>query len=117
VELHVTGERRDLPGGLELSAYRLMQEALTNVRKHANAARADVHLEFGADTLRVTVLDDGAGDQGGEGQGLVGMRERDARRPPDRHRATEGKEHFARVGRNLFLYPGRDRSTGQRPMR
>jgi signal transduction histidine kinase len=76
VHLHSSGTLRDLPEGLELSVYRLIQEALTNVRKHANASCADVHVDFGDDTLRVTVLDDGAGDQGGAGQGLVGMRER-----------------------------------------
>jgi signal transduction histidine kinase len=76
VRLHASGALRDLPDGLELSVYRLVQEALTNVRKHANASRADVFLRFGEDTLGVEIVDDGVGDTGGDGQGLVGMRER-----------------------------------------
>ena len=79
VDLRVEGERRDLPAGIELSAYRIVQEALTNALKHAGEARALVHVRFGADSLELEIADDGAG--GGApalrgGHGLVGMRER-----------------------------------------
>jgi signal transduction histidine kinase len=79
VELHVEGERRELPVGLELSAYRIVQEALTNALKHAGEASASVRVRYGADSLELEVVDDGAGeptrvDSGGHG--LVGMRER-----------------------------------------
>ncbi|MFN2466821.1 MAG: sensor histidine kinase [Gaiellaceae bacterium] len=78
VELDTEGTRRSLPLGVELSAYRIVQEALTNARKHAGEARARVTLRYGEDALEVEVVDDGRG--GGQsrdgGCGLVGMRER-----------------------------------------
>ncbi len=64
-----------------LTAYRIIQEALTNTHKHASATRADVTLDYGAETLRVTVTDDGrpgAVKGPGTGHGLIGMRERAA---------------------------------------
>jgi signal transduction histidine kinase len=81
--LNVDGTTRELPSAVELSAYRIVQEALTNVIRHAGAKHAEVNLHYGARTLELTVLDDGAGvassnghgEQGG-GHGLVGMRER-----------------------------------------
>jgi signal transduction histidine kinase len=79
VELHVEGERRELPVGLELSAYRIVQEALTNALKHAGDARASVRVRYGDDSLELEVVDDGAGAQAelaSGGHGLVGMRER-----------------------------------------
>src|SRR5579884_117730 len=79
VELRVEGEPRALPIGVELSAYRVVQEALTNALKHAGAASAVVTLRYGTDDLEVEVADDGRGGVGGEadaGHGLVGMRER-----------------------------------------
>jgi signal transduction histidine kinase len=81
VELTIEGERRDLPVGIELSAYRIVQEALTNALKHAGDARAEVSIRYGADALELEVLDDGDGRGGaasptGGGHGLVGMRER-----------------------------------------
>jgi signal transduction histidine kinase len=79
VELHVEGERRELPVGIELSAYRIVQEALTNALKHAGEARASVHVRYGADSLELEIVDDGSGAQttvASGGQGLVGMRER-----------------------------------------
>ena len=79
VELHVDGEPRALPVGIELSAYRIVQEALTNALKHAGEARAEVFLRYGPDSLELEVLDDGAGAltrQSSGGHGLVGMRER-----------------------------------------
>ena len=79
VELRVDGERRELPVGIELSAYRIVQEALTNALKHAGDARATVHVRYGPDSLELEIADDGAGDTArlaGGGHGLVGMRER-----------------------------------------
>jgi signal transduction histidine kinase len=81
VELHVDGERRELPVGIELSAYRIVQEALTNALKHAGEARASVLVRYGADSLELEIVDDGTGNEGQApvsrgGHGLVGMRER-----------------------------------------
>jgi len=79
VELQVEGEARELPVGLELSAYRIVQEALTNALKHAGDARATVRVRYTDDSLELEVVDDGAGAQGqvaSGGHGLVGMRER-----------------------------------------
>jgi signal transduction histidine kinase len=78
VELHVEGDPRQLPAGVDLTAYRLVQEGLTNAIKHARASRADVTVRYGDGQVEIAVLDDGSGDGGGEsgGHGLVGMRER-----------------------------------------
>jgi signal transduction histidine kinase len=79
VELHVEGDRRAFPVGIELSAYRIVQEALTNALKHAGDAHAAVHVRYGAEALEVEVSDDGPGNGAngaGGGHGLVGMRER-----------------------------------------
>jgi signal transduction histidine kinase len=78
VALHVEGKPRQLPLGVDLSAYRVVQEALTNALKHAGAARAEVLLRYGADALELEVRDDGRGSKNGHsgGHGLVGMRER-----------------------------------------
>jgi signal transduction histidine kinase len=79
VSLEVQGERAELPLGLELTAYRIVQEALTNTRRHAGAGRALVLLRYEPGALRVEVTDDGTGTGGGRpGHGLVGMRERAA---------------------------------------
>src|SRR5690349_1872076 len=78
VELSVTGAR-DLPPGVDLAAYRVVQEALTNVIKHAGTARAAVVLEYRPDDLLITVTDDGRpvpGSGGPGGRGLIGLRER-----------------------------------------
>jgi signal transduction histidine kinase len=75
--LRVTGEPRPVPADVELAAYRIVQEALTNAVKHAAAGRVDVHLDWSPEALTVTVADDGAGAGGpGGGHGLVGIRER-----------------------------------------
>jgi signal transduction histidine kinase len=81
VELHVEGEPRDLPVGIELSAYRIVQEALTNALKHAGDAHASVNVRYGADSLELEIVDDGPGapapsPAGSGGHGLAGMRER-----------------------------------------
>jgi signal transduction histidine kinase len=79
VELTVAGEPGDLPAGVDLSAYRIVQEALTNTLKHARASKADVTLRYGDASLELEVLDDGSGTgAGGTGRGIIGMRERAA---------------------------------------
>jgi signal transduction histidine kinase len=79
VELSVEGELRALPPGVDLSAYRIVQEALTNALKHAGPARARVTVRYAPDQLELEVADDGTGTTSsadGGGHGLVGMRER-----------------------------------------
>jgi signal transduction histidine kinase len=80
VELRISGQPRTLPAGVELSAYRIVQEALTNTIKHAGPARADVELRYHPDLLEVRVDDDGQGSSSllKAGQGLVSMRQRAA---------------------------------------
>ena len=78
VELHVDGERRALPRAIDLSAYRILQEGLTNALKHAQATRADVIVRYRPDEVQLEVRDDGVGNStsDGLGHGLVGIRER-----------------------------------------
>ena len=83
VRLRVEGTPSPLPAGVDLSAYRIVQEALTNVVKHAGPARAQVVVGYGDREVTVEVTDDGrgvtapAGDgRAGTGHGLIGMRER-----------------------------------------
>ena len=78
VEVHVSGQARPLPAGVELAAYRVIQEALTNSLKHAGRATATVDIGYDAARLTVAVTDDGVGVPDGweTGHGLVGMRER-----------------------------------------
>jgi signal transduction histidine kinase len=91
VELSVTFPAQTppvLPPGIDLAAYRLVQEALTNVLKHAGQARTTVQLEYRPDELRITICDDGRSGPGTApdpvrglspgrgGRGLIGLRER-----------------------------------------
>jgi signal transduction histidine kinase len=86
VELSVQGEERPLPASAALSAYRIVQESLTNTLRHAGPARARVMLRYLPDALEIRVSDNGAGPARGEGvpsavsegggHGLIGMRER-----------------------------------------
>jgi signal transduction histidine kinase len=78
VALDLDGELGDLPPGVDVSAYRIVQEALTNALKHAGPASARVTVRQRPGTLDVEVVDDGIGSDGaaGDGHGLVGMRER-----------------------------------------
>lgn len=80
VDLTVEGESRPLPTALDLTAYRIAQEALTNVLKHAGGARADVIVRYEPGAVEIEVRDDGRGVVSGNvgGHGLVGMRERAA---------------------------------------
>ncbi|MFC7531757.1 sensor histidine kinase [Actinoplanes sp. GCM10030250] len=85
VDLTVSGRVRPLPAGVELAAYRVVQEALTNTVKHAGGARATVVVDFGGDRLRLEISDTGGTGAGGtahgpaatgDGRGLIGLRER-----------------------------------------
>ena len=80
VQTETEGNVRPLPYGVEAAAFRIVQEALTNVTKHAGRATAIVRIAFGDDDLRVSVEDDGRGPTApapdGGGKGIVGMRER-----------------------------------------
>jgi signal transduction histidine kinase len=78
VGLEVIGEPRPLTPGLDLAAYRIVQEALTNTRKHGGAAQARIALRYGQSELEVEIADDGSatGLSGEGGHGVVGMRER-----------------------------------------
>jgi signal transduction histidine kinase len=78
VDLRIEGERRELPPGVDVSAYRIVQEALTNALKHAGPARARVSVRFRPDALELEISDTGTGSTNGAGggHGLAGMRER-----------------------------------------
>ncbi|MFL5719509.1 MAG: sensor histidine kinase [Chloroflexota bacterium] len=82
VELSLEGEQRPLDAGIELAAYRVIQEALTNALKHARGARARVRIAYEPRALDIEVIDQGGigdrdlGESGGGGRGLIGMRER-----------------------------------------
>jgi signal transduction histidine kinase len=80
VTVSIEGEGAQLPAGLDLCAYRIVQEGLTNALKHAGAARVDVLVRYEPHALVIEVRDDGRGaahvNGDGAGQGLIGMRER-----------------------------------------
>ena len=78
VRLHLDGDRVPLPRAIDLSAYRIIQEGLTNVLKHARAEHADVTMRYGSDELHIEIRDDGRGGTStdGFGHGLVGIGER-----------------------------------------
>jgi signal transduction histidine kinase len=82
VDLEIEGEPVALPAGVDLTAYRLVQEGLTNAIKHAAAGHAEVHVRYDDSHVEIEVCDDGRGSgtavagSGNGGHGLVGMRER-----------------------------------------
>jgi signal transduction histidine kinase len=80
VEVSYDGARVELPRGVDVTAYRIVQEALTNVMKHAGPAHATVVVRYERGALRLEIVDDGRGvngrSEGRTGHGLVGMRER-----------------------------------------
>ena len=108
VALTVEGTRRPLPEGVELAAYRVVQEAITNAIKYADAAPTEVHVCYGQRDVQLQVSDRGPGAGapgrvGGGGHGLVGMRERvaDLRRraahgPPSRRWLRGARPHPGR---------------------
>jgi signal transduction histidine kinase len=78
VILEVRGPARELPPGLQVSLYRIVQESLTNVRKHSSASTVQVRLTYADDQVMVEICDDGVATGHGHGgqRGIVGMRER-----------------------------------------
>jgi signal transduction histidine kinase len=81
VDLKTTGALRSLPAALDLTAYRIVQEAITNALKHAHASRLEVRVAYLPDTLELTIRDNGEGGseeavRASTGHGLIGMRER-----------------------------------------
>jgi signal transduction histidine kinase len=80
VEVQIEGGERPLPEAVGLSAYRILQETLTNVLRHARATTAKVAITYTPTTLELRISDDGVGvtgeQRGDEGHGLAGMRER-----------------------------------------
>jgi signal transduction histidine kinase len=76
IEVEIRGTPRALPAGVDLSAFRIVQEALTNVLKHAGDAQARVVVAYAPDAIELEVVDDGRTQANGHGHGLVGMRER-----------------------------------------
>jgi signal transduction histidine kinase len=78
VRLRIDGDRIDLPRGIDISAYRIVQEGLTNALKHAHATQAEVALQYAKGELLIEVSDNGHGavTRNGRGHGLIGVRER-----------------------------------------
>ena len=78
VQVAIEGEARELPTGVDVSAYRIVQEALTNALIHAGPASACILIRYRPDDLELEITDDGlgTGDSSGPGYGLIGMRER-----------------------------------------
>ncbi|MFF2412719.1 sensor histidine kinase [Streptomyces sp. NPDC058092] len=79
VDVCCSGEQRPVPADIDLSAYRIVQEALTNVVRHAATGRCRVAIDYGDEELSVEVVDDGRGATGNgsaQGFGIIGMRER-----------------------------------------
>ena len=79
IDVQSDGDCSDLPPGVDFTAYRIVQEALTNVLKHAGPAHVQIRIGYEPDALALEVADDGRGVNGrssGAGHGLMGMRER-----------------------------------------
>ncbi|MEU6409568.1 sensor histidine kinase [Microbispora sp. NPDC046933] len=76
VDVRRLGEPRPLPPEIDVSAYRIVQEAVTNVVRHAGTTSCRVCIDYRDEEVRIEVLDDGRGGESGEGYGLLGMRER-----------------------------------------
>jgi signal transduction histidine kinase len=92
IDLTVRGEPPDLPAGVELATFRILQESLTNVLRHARPPRAHVSLTYQDDAVLVEVRDEGRGVSapGPGGRGLAGMRERLALYDGELGRAPDG---------------------------
>jgi signal transduction histidine kinase len=119
VVVSVAGRARPLPPGADLCAYRMVQESLTNVIKHAGSASATVSLDYGAAELTVTVSDDGPGPAGaaestGGGHGLAGMGER-ARLYGGALTAGPGLDGGFEVALTLPIEPAGGYLSGPRP--
>jgi signal transduction histidine kinase len=110
IDLGLTGDTGRIPTLVDWSAYRIVQEALTNVAKHAPGAHARVEIGVGTDSVVIDVVDDGVGVPPGDdrvgGRGLIGMRERVAALEGDLQVGPVGGGGF-RVHAELPLRPGR----------
>ncbi|MGW4231298.1 sensor histidine kinase [Streptomyces sp. NPDC004980] len=109
VTVETDGTRGAVPPGTDLAAFRIVQEALTNVVRHSGSRTARVRIEYGSDRILLRVDDEGpatGGDAGGSGNGLVGMRERAAALGGTIDAATRPDGGF-RVTAELPLRPGR----------
>jgi signal transduction histidine kinase len=117
VRLQVHGVPARLPGGVEISAYRIIQEGLTNTLKHAGKVPTTVTLDYGRDILEVEIVDSGGGPReaslDGPGQGLIGMRERvalyggtlDAGRGADGGYVVRARLNFEQTGPVEYAAP------------
>ncbi|WP_242910663.1 sensor histidine kinase [Actinomadura terrae] len=117
VSVHQEGPARPLPPGVDLTAYRIVQEALTNVTKHAGTGSARVRLAWRNDRLTITVADDGtapAAPDRPSGYGLIGLRER-ATAVGGHLSAGRRPEGGFLVSTELPLPPARDTTTGDAP--
>jgi signal transduction histidine kinase len=108
VSVRVEGDPRPLPAGIDLSAYRIVQEGLTNALKHAGPASSEVILRYGAREIELEVRDDGRGGGSGNGggHGLLGMRERVALYGGDLTAGPRPEGGFALVARLPLETPG-----------
>jgi signal transduction histidine kinase len=116
VRLTIEGEPRPLPGGLQLSAYRVMQEALTNVVKHAGTDRASVTVAYEPDAVVLDIRDDGRGGpvEAG-GHGLIGMRERVALYGGTLLAGPQPERGFAVTARLPVAAPAQEPEPAQEP--
>ena len=122
VEVTATGRARPLPSGEDLAAYRILQEALTNVIRHSGAAKARVHLDYGEERLMIDVIDEGPANgqrpaPGGapprHGRGLAGMRERARLYGGDLQAAPAAGGGFQVTARLPLAEPGTPAADGE----
>jgi signal transduction histidine kinase len=116
VEVRIEGTRPELPPGLDLSAYRIVQEALTNVVRHAGPATARIRIRYAPQSVDVEVVDDGRGGnpRPGDGHGIAGMRERAALYGGTLHAGPRPGGGF-RVAARLPVEPAPPGAAGGRP--
>jgi signal transduction histidine kinase len=108
VEMQVRGQPRVLPSGIDLTAYRIVQEALTNVIKHAGTHEARVVVAYDGDAICLEISDEGRGGLApmGEGHGIIGMQERVALYGGKFHAGPQPRHGF-RVAARLPLVGAR----------
>jgi signal transduction histidine kinase len=111
VELRIRGERRELPPGIDLAAFRIVQEALTNVVKHSGAATCGVIVSYEEDELSVEITDEGRGGQVPAGTGARGGPATDGGLPADGggHGLIGMRERVSLYGGQLTAAPGPER--------